>query len=137
DGRLEREGVLRVPILMRLGATFFVTAVLPPMLMMMVSFGLVERFGGELPDELRPLWTQLLRTQMYIVGATGVVSIVMATLVARFINRPVQALRAAMVHVAQGDLAPRVPVRSADELGELNEHFNEMVGELRRAERMR
>ena len=137
DGRLDREGVLRVPILLRLGVTFFITAVLPPMLMMMVSFDLMHRFRGELPDELRPLWTQLLRTQTYIVGATGVASMVMAMLVARFINRPVQALRAAMARVAQGDLGARVPVRSADELGELNAHFNEMVGELRRAERMR
>src|SRR5207245_1862937 len=110
EGRLEREGVLRVPILLRLGVTFFITAVLPPMLMMMVSFDLVRRFGGELPDELRPLWTQLLRTHMYIVGATGVASMVMAILVARFINRPVQALRAAMARVAQPDLTARVPV---------------------------
>jgi class 3 adenylate cyclase len=137
DGRLERHGVLRVPILLRLGATFFITSVLPPMLMMMVSFSLMRRFGGDLPEEIRPLWGQLLRTQMYIVGATGVVSVVMALLVARFINRPVQALRAAMARVAAGDLAARVAVRSTDELGELNEHFNEMVEGLRQAERTR
>jgi class 3 adenylate cyclase len=136
-GRLARDGVFRVPILLRLGATFLVTSVLPPLLMMMVSFGLLRRFGGELPDEMRPLWMQLLRTQMYIVGATGVVSVVMALLVARFINRPVQALRAAMARVANGDLTAHVPVRSTDELGELNEHFNEMVEGLRRAERIR
>ena len=61
----------------------------------------------------------------------------MALLVARFINRPVQALRAAMARVATGDLAARVPVRSTDELGELNDHFNAMVAELARAERTR
>ncbi len=137
DGRIERAGLLRVPILVRLGVTFLVTAVLPPMLMMMVSFDLVHRVGGELPDEIRPLWIALLRTQTYIVGATGVVSLVMALLVARFINRPVQALRAAMVRVARGDLDVRVPVRSTDELGELNEHFNEMVDGLRAAGRIR
>jgi adenylate cyclase len=137
EGRIERAGVLRVPILVRLGATFLVTAVLPPMLMTMVSFDLVHRFGGELPEELRPLWTQLLRTQTYIVGATGVVSLVMAILVTRVVNRPVQALRAAMNRVALGDLGVLVPVRSTDELGELNEHFNEMVAELRQARRMR
>jgi adenylate cyclase len=103
----------------------------------MVSFDLVHRFGGELPEELRPLWTQLLRTQTYIVGATGVVSLVMAILVTRVVNRPVQALRAAMNRVALGDLGVLVPVRSTDELGELNEHFNEMVAELRQARRMR
>jgi adenylate cyclase len=137
EGRVDRTGVLRVPILARLGATFLVSSVLPPLLMMMVSFSLIHRFGGELPAELRPLWTQLLRTQTYIVGATGVVSVAMALLVARFINRPVQALRAAMVRVMAGDLSVRVPVRSTDELGELNEHFNEMVEELRRAASIR
>ena len=55
----------------------------------------------------------------------------MAWLVARFINRPVQALRAAMARVATGDLSVQAPVRSADELGELNAHFNAMVDDLR------
>src|SRR5207247_1736902 len=53
-GRIERSGVLRVPILVRLGATFFITSVLPPLLMMMVSLSLMRRFGGELPEEVRP-----------------------------------------------------------------------------------
>ena len=137
EGRIERSGVLRVPILVRLGATFFITSVLPPLLMMMVSLSLVHRFGGEPPEEIRPLWMQLLRTQAYIVLATGGASFVMALLVARFINRPVQALRSAMAQVAAGDLDVRVPVRSTDELGELNERFNAMVEELRRAARTR
>jgi adenylate cyclase len=137
DGRLERSGVVRVPVLTRLGATFFITSVLPPMLMLTVSMSLVSRFGGELPVEIRPLWMQLLRTQVYILGATGLVSLAMALLVARFINRPVQALRGAMARVATGDLGVRVPVRSTDELGELNQHFNEMVEDLRQAERLR
>src|SRR6266446_10298365 len=115
-GRIERSGVLRVPILVRLGATFFITSVLPPLLMMMVSLSLVHRFGGEPPEEIRPLWMQLLRTQAYIVAATGGASFVMALLVARFINRPVQALRSAMAQVAAGDLDVRVPVRSTREL---------------------
>jgi adenylate cyclase len=137
EGRLERQGVLRVPILMRLGVTFLVTAVLPPLLMMMVSFNLTRRFGGELPEEIRPLWIGLLRTQTYIVGATGVMSVAMAALVARFINRPVQALRAAMAQVAAGDFDARVPVRSTDELGELNDRFNAMVAELRQVAQLR
>jgi adenylate cyclase len=137
DGRLEQTGVVRIPVLMRLGATFFITSVLPPMLMLTVSMSLVARFGGELPAEIRPLWMQLLHTQIYILGATGIVSLAMVVLVARFINRPVQALRGAMGRVAAGDLGVRVPVRSTDELGELNQHFNEMVEDLRRAERLR
>jgi class 3 adenylate cyclase len=137
DGRIERTGVVRVPILLRLGATFFVTAVLPPLLMMMVSMSLVLRLWGEMPEEIRPMWAGLLRTQIYIVGATGAVSLVMSLLVTRFINRPVQALRAGMTRVAAADLDVLVPVRSTDELGELNERFNAMVRELRAAARVR
>src|SRR5207244_3236368 len=64
-------------------------------------------------------------------------AVVVALLVARFITRPGQALRSAMAQVAAGDLDVRVPVRSTDELGELNERFNAMVEELRRAARTR
>jgi hypothetical protein len=42
-----------------------------------------------------------------------------------------------MAAVANGDLDVRVPVRSTDELGELNQHFNAMVDELRAAARAR
>src|SRR6185369_9925472 len=77
------------------------------------------------------------RTQLFIAMATGFASAAMALLVARFINRPVQALRAAMARVADGDLDARVPVRSTDELGELIEHFNTMVDDLKRGERVR
>jgi adenylate cyclase len=74
---------------------------------------------------------------VYIVAATGIASFAMASLATRFINRPVQALRAAMAQVAAGDLTARVPVRSTDELGELNERFNAMVRELAAADRAR
>ena len=137
EGSLERRGVVRVPVLVRLGATFLITAVLPPFLMVLADLGMERQFGGALPSALRPAWTGLMRAQIYILGATGVVSVAMAVLVARFINRPVQALRAGMASVAAGDLTVRVPVRSTDELGELNEHFNAMVADLRQGRRIR
>src|SRR5439155_1276821 len=116
EGRIERSGVLRVPILVRLGATFFVTSVLPPLLMMMVSVSLVHRFGGELPEEVRPLWIQLRRTQVYIVVATGGTSFVVALLneyyaiVARVVEREggviTQFLGDGVVAVFGGPLRP-------------------------------
>jgi adenylate cyclase len=42
-----------------------------------------------------------------------------------------------MTRVEAGDFGVRVPVRSLDELGELNEHFNAMVEELERGARSR
>jgi adenylate cyclase len=130
DGDLERAGVLRLPIQMRLLATFLLTSILPLLLMIVGDLALEERLPGW-------AWRDLMRTQLFLVGITGVASSIMALLVARFINRPVQALRDGMARVAAGDLAVRVPVRSTDELGELNARFNVMVEQLRRAARAR
>jgi adenylate cyclase len=132
-GHIERAGALRVPIRVRLAGTFLITSVMPLVLMLMADFTLVRRLGPAISGDVQTL----LRTQLFIVAVTGVTSVAMAFLVARFINRPVQALRTAMAQVATGDLAARVPVRSTDELGELNEHFNAMVVDLREAERLR
>jgi adenylate cyclase len=132
-GRIDRDGAFRVPIRLRLGATFLVTSVMPLLLMLVADVTLLRRVGPAASEEVRTL----LRTQVFIAIATGIASVAMAFLVARFINRPVQALRAAMARVATGDLDASVPVRSTDELGELIEHFNTMVGDLRQAERVR
>jgi len=137
DGRIERQGVLRVPILARLGGTFAVTSVVPLALMMLVDFGMERRYGGGTTADVDSFWSHLVRAQGFIAVVTGVVSLVMAWLVARFINRPVQALRSAMARVATGDLSVRAPVRSVDELGELCANFNTMVDDLRAAERTR
>jgi adenylate cyclase len=133
DGVLERRGVLRVPIRMRLLFTFLLTSILPLLLMTVLDL----RLGGRLRARQADAWRDLVRADLYLVVISGVASSIMALLVARFINRPVQALRAAMARVAIGDLSARVPVRSTDELGELNSHFNAMVTELMLAGRAR
>jgi adenylate cyclase len=83
------------------------------------------------------VWENLLWSEFYVVIATLSASTGMAMLVARFINRPIQALRIAMGRVADGDFRTRVPVRSPDELGELNRRFNRMVEDLQRAAQAR
>jgi len=122
--------VLRLPIRMRLLVTFLLTSILPLLLMIVVDLALEQRLPGW-------AWQDLMRAQLFLVAITGVASTMMAMLVARFINRPVQALRDGMARVAAGDMAVRVPVRSTDELGELNARFNVMVEQLRRAARAR
>jgi two-component system NtrC family sensor kinase len=52
----------------------------------------------------------------------------------RMILRPVRQLTHAASLVAIGDLSTRVPVTSRDEIGELSERWNTMVGELDRAQ---
>jgi adenylate cyclase len=133
DGVLERSGVLRVPIRVRLLLTFLLTSILPLLLMTVLDL----RLGARLRASQADAWRDLVRADLFLLAITGVASSIMALLVARFINRPVQALRAAMARVAIGDLATRVPVRSPDELGELNSHFNTMVTELMLAGRAR
>jgi len=133
DGQLERDGVLTLPIRMRLAVTFLLTSLLPVMLLILVDITVAEQVAGE----SALLWARLVRAQLFLVAATGVASTIMALLVARFINRPVQALRGGMARVAAGDFDAAVPVRSTDELGEMNQHFNRMVAELRQAARAR
>src|SRR4030095_1880201 len=89
DGDLEREGVLRVPILVRLTATFFLTSILPMLVMLTTLISLDMRVG--IPEASRAMWQNLLRSQLYVVLATLSASTGMAFLVARFINRPIQA----------------------------------------------
>ena len=55
DGRIERRGVLRVPILVRLGGTFAVTSVLPLALMMLVDVGMERRYGLQQTTEMGAL----------------------------------------------------------------------------------
>lgn len=135
DGELPREGVLRVPVRIRLALTFLLTAVLPLLLVLLVDLTVATELEGE--PAARWLWQRLLPAQLYIVAIASLASTVMGLLVARFINRPVQALRAAMAQVAAGNLDVHVAVRSPDELGELTRHFNVMVRELRAAARAR
>jgi two-component system NtrC family sensor kinase len=52
----------------------------------------------------------------------------------RMVLRPVRRLTHAASLVAAGDLSTRVPVTSSDEIGELSERWNTMVGELDRAQ---
>jgi adenylate cyclase len=134
-GHLDREGVLRLPIVARLGGTFLLTALVPLVVLLTLVTGVGDQMGARLPAMLEPLWQRFVRAHVYVVVVNAAAATVMALLVARFINRPVQALRLAMMRVAAGDLGVRVPVRSLDELGELNAHFNAMVAELERGAR--
>jgi signal transduction histidine kinase len=69
------------------------------------------------------------------VAALGV--LVVGSLQARRIVKPVRALAAAAHRVADGDLSQRIPVASDDELGEMAAAFNTMAAELERQHELR
>lgn len=75
-----------------------------------------------------------VRNTLYAVTAVVIFFLVMnaATLVAvrRHIVRPIRRLAMASSAVARGDLRQSVPVTSADEIGSLQQAFNNMVSEL-------
>lgn len=56
---------------------------------------------------------------------------------ARRIIGPIQVMRAASHHIAEGDYRERIPVSSSDELGELARDFNRMAQELEQIEQRR
>ncbi|MCO5182496.1 MAG: ATP-binding protein [Anaerolineae bacterium] len=65
------------------------------------------------------------------------VALVLAIVLARYLTRPLRQLSEAAQQLAAGDLAQQVPVRSADELGELAANFNQMARALDSAEKQR
>ena len=69
-----------------------------------------------------------------IIGATlgvALVTAVIAAVVTRQITRPIVRLTESALHIAEGDMEQRVPVRSRDEIGILAYVFNRMVAELK------
>ena len=85
-----------------------------------------ERFIGQLNSAL-------------IFGSLGAafLSIILGTILARSLTRPLQDLTEATRAVADGDLQRQVEVRSKDEVGVLAESFNRMSAALDRSQRLR
>jgi two-component system sensor histidine kinase BaeS len=77
--------------------------------------------------------------QSLLVAALGgmFIALVLGLVVARSLTHPVRDLTTATRSMAQGKLEQQVPVRSADELGELAQSFNKMSADLTRANQSR
>ena len=72
-------------------------------------------------------------SQMITTGLVSIVllSFLLSLLITRFVNRPIDKLRAATKKAADGNLDQTVSIRTHDELGELSESFNNMIAELK------
>jgi len=66
-------------------------------------------------------------------GMLVLAAILVSMLVQRTVYRPLDDLRAGAEQMASGDLDHEIPVRSDDELGQLAESFNSMMGALRQS----
>mgnify|MGYP001817989894 CR=1 FL=1 len=66
-------------------------------------------------------------------GMLVLAAILVSALVQRMIYRPLDDLRSGAEQMASGDLDREIPVRSDDELGQLAESFNSMMGALRQS----
>jgi signal transduction histidine kinase len=91
--------------------------------------------------KLTPSQEDFLRqvnTLMLIAGSVAALGVlIVGSLQARRIVKPVRALAAAAHRVAGGDLSQRIPVTSDDELGEMAAAFNAMAAELERQHELR
>lgn len=74
-----------------------------------------------------------------VFGALGatVIALALGILLARAISRPIRELTEATQRVSQGDLGHQVPVRTADELGQLAASFNQMSTDLATSNQLR
>jgi class 3 adenylate cyclase len=89
-----------------------------------------------LAEALAP-YDRLLLVLVGVAAAGVLLGLLGAVLVARRVSRPVLALAGAARRVAAGDFEATVAIDQRDELGELGDTFNEMLGGLRERERVR
>ena len=99
--------------------------------------------GGEVIGRIvaEPVGREFLTTvrNTLIVASLGaiVIAFLLSRLISRTLTRPVRELTAATKAVAQGEIAPTVPVLTRDEVGTLTQSFNQMNEELERSRELR
>lgn len=101
---------------------------------------MADRLGhdGELVRELFAGFQQAVGVAVLLaVAASVLVAFAVAAFVAHRIVEPVELVRQAARRIASGQYEERIPVRSADELGDLADQFNRMAASLQRLERTR
>ncbi|MBN2793923.1 MAG: methyl-accepting chemotaxis protein [Clostridia bacterium] len=85
---------------------------------------LVTLNRSEITDKAVPILTSLL----FVGLAAFIMTIILGTLFARKIVKPVKELEGIMEKVQNGDFSVRSEVSTKDEIGEMSETFNKMLG---------
>ena len=128
-------GAFRLPVLGRLLAVFLLIGVLPPAILVHLSWQRARALTT-VPNPQAVL-ANLFALQAFVLGSGVVASIGLAVLVTRAITAPLDRLQRAMASVEQEELDVRVPVTTNDELGYLAQRFNEMTAGLQEREQIR
>jgi signal transduction histidine kinase/CheY-like chemotaxis protein len=88
----------------------------------------------ELPErEAEEPWRRALNRSLWITGISLAVALAFAAVFSWRMVRPIRTLTAGAARIGSGQLGHRIPVDSADELGQLGQAFNAMTGELQRS----
>ena len=97
----------------------------------------IPRPSAERASDRRAALVQVDRRLLVAAAGVAILVLLLGSLLARRIVRPVEALADAARGVGSGDLSRRVRIRSHDELGRLGRAFNQMADALERAEALR
>jgi histidine kinase len=94
--------------------------------------------GDMMSTLVRAAFQDAVRTSLLVAGLAAVgAAVVISVAVAVRLSRPIARLADASRRIAEGRYAERVPVSSADEIGELATSFNQMTDSLESTERRR
>ena len=88
-------------------------------------------------ENVLALLKRIRQTFIAILGGGLFVALLLSIVFSRGITKPLDSLIAGTRAVEKGDLDFRIEVESKDELGELAESFNEMIGDLKEKERVK
>jgi two-component system, OmpR family, sensor histidine kinase BaeS len=91
----------------------------------------------QMPLTIDSLMQRVNRALLLGAGGAALIALLLGTVLAQTLVRPLRELTGATQAMAGGDLNQRVPVRSQDELGQLANAFNEMNQKLSQAQQQR
>jgi serine phosphatase RsbU (regulator of sigma subunit) len=127
-GQLSEVSRFRLPVLGRLLPVFLLVGILPPVLLVSLSWQRAQALLTA-PNPQAVL-DNLLILELFILVTGVIASVGLAVFMTRTLTGPLDRLQAAMRRIQEGDFDVRVPVVSNDELGYLSGRLNEMAAGL-------
>jgi len=135
NGGMSQVKGFRLSVFGRLVIVFLIVTVWPMVVLVSLSLQRANQLVSAENPQL--ILDNLLILEVFILVVSLATSVGMALFVTRGITGPLKSLQEAMGRVERNDLQVQIAVTSNDELGYLEEHFNQMTQGLRRAEMLR